>query len=75
MERFIDEEEDPGLYSMDMIEIQRGVSQFLVMGYSNTICKKEPGELTQWALNKNATADIETYYEKDFEKEFLLRVI
>ena len=45
------------------------------MGYSNAICKREPGEPPYWALNNNATADIETYYEKDFEKDFLTEVI
>jgi len=64
LDRFSNEEADNIERSVvNLKEVQRGVNQFLLMGYSNTICKKEPGELTQWALNKDGTTDIETYYE------------
>jgi len=45
------------------------------MGYSNAICKREPGEHPYLELSANGSIDIEKYYVSLFERDFLKRVI
>jgi hypothetical protein len=43
-------------------------------GYSQAVCKKEPGEPPLIVNTKDAPIDIETFYEREFVKEFIIRV-
>ena len=47
-----------------------------MMGYTNAVCKKEVGEVVPQIMQNetDGSIDIETYYEKEFVREFLSRV-
>ena len=55
--------------------IKQGISQYIVMGYSNSQCKRgEVGENPQWVLAQKGIDDIEKYYVSLFERQFLFKV-
>ena len=62
----------------EMVELDRikqGINQYLVMGYSNSQCKRgELGENPQWVLAQKGVDDIEKYYVPLFERKFLYKV-
>ena len=61
--------------SVELDMIKQGINQYLVMGYSNSQCKRgELGENPQWVLAQKGTDDIEKYYVPLFEREFLFMV-
>ena len=61
--------------SVELNMIKQGINQYLVMGYSNSQCKRgELGENPQWVLAQKGTDDIEKYYVPLFEREFLSMV-
>ena len=67
--------QDRNLEAVELDLIKQGISQYLVMGYSNSQCKRgELGENPQWCLAQKGTDDIEKYYVPLFERKFLLKV-
>jgi hypothetical protein len=61
--------------SVELDLIKQGISQYLVMGYSNSQCKRgELGENPHWVHAQKGTDDIEKYYVPLFEREFLFMV-
>jgi hypothetical protein len=61
--------------TVELNMIKQGINQYLVMGYSNSQCKRgELGENPHWFLAQKGVDDIEKYYVPLFERKFLLKV-